>query len=117
VLLVDSRLGLTPLDQQLLEFVAPRVVNGSVKLLVLLTKADKLNKREQQSALAKTQEALAVVATEEADVSLLLFSAPKQIGLGDLAETLHGWTHPVIEPELAPASLATEAAPDPLPPA
>src|SRR5437763_9037229 len=45
VLLVDSRLGFTELDRQLLGFVSPRVGNGSVKLLVLLTKADKLNRK------------------------------------------------------------------------
>ena len=34
VLLLDSRLGFTEIDRSLLEFVSPRVVNGSVKLLV-----------------------------------------------------------------------------------
>jgi len=95
VLMVDSRLGFTPLDQRLLDFIAPRVTNGEVKLLVLLTKADKLNKREQQAALTGAQEVLAAVATEEADVGMLLFSGPKHTGLADLAETLHGWMHPV----------------------
>src|SRR4030095_9628860 len=41
VMLVDSRLGLTELDIRLLEFIGVRIGNGSVKLLVLLTKADK----------------------------------------------------------------------------
>ncbi|MFZ2987253.1 ribosome biogenesis GTP-binding protein YihA/YsxC [Ideonella sp.] len=99
VLLVDSRLGLTPLDQRLLNFVSPRVVNGSVKLLVLLTKADKLNRREQQASVAATQAALAEMITEASDVGLLLFSAPKHIGLSDLAETLHGWTRPKVAAE------------------
>ncbi|HSI57742.1 MAG TPA: ribosome biogenesis GTP-binding protein YihA/YsxC [Ideonella sp.] len=97
VLLVDSRLGLTPLDQRLLSFVAPRIGNGAVKLLVLLTKADKLNKREQQKTLSHTQNELAGLATDSSDVGILLFSAPKQIGLGDLAETVHGWTHALAE--------------------
>ena len=52
VLMVDSRLGFTDLDLQLLDFVAPRLANGAVKLLVLLTKADKLNRREADQALA-----------------------------------------------------------------
>jgi GTP-binding protein len=94
VLLVDSRLGFTPLDRQLLEFVAPRVSTGEVKLLVLLTKADKLSKREQAASLESAQEALAGLATEAADVGMLLFSAPKQQGLADLAETVHAWGHP-----------------------
>lgn len=94
VLLVDSRLGFTPLDRQLLDFVAPRVVTGEVKLLVLLTRADKLGKREQATALETAQDGLADLATEAADVGLLLFSAPKRQGLEDLAETVHGWVHP-----------------------
>jgi GTP-binding protein len=94
VLLVDSRLGFTPLDRQLLTFVAPRVMTGEVKLLVLLTKADKLSKREQAAALQTAQDGLADLATEAADVGVLLFSAPKQIGLADLAETVHAWAHP-----------------------
>ena len=93
VLLVDSRLGFTPLDRQLLEFVAPRVTTGEVKLLVLLTKADKLSKKEQAAALAAGQEGLADLATEASDVGLLLFTAPKRQGLDDLAETVHSWIH------------------------
>ena len=38
VLMVDSRLGFTELDRNLLEFIAPRLANGEVRLLVLLTK-------------------------------------------------------------------------------
>ena len=45
-LLLDSRLGFTEIDRNLLDFVAPRLANGSVKLLVLLTKVDKLNRRD-----------------------------------------------------------------------
>jgi len=41
VVLVDSRLGFTDMDKKLLGFVAPRVANGSVRLLTLLTKVDK----------------------------------------------------------------------------
>ena len=96
VLMVDSRLGFTPLDRQLLEFISPRIVNGSVKLLVLLTKADKLGKREQQAALQGAQAVLGEVATDAADMGLLLFSGPKHVGLADLAETLYGWTHPAL---------------------
>ena len=97
VLMVDSRLGFTPLDQQLLCFIAPRVGNGEVKLLVLLTKADKLNKREQQASLQAAQAALADLATDSADLGLLLFSAPKHIGIADLAETVYGWLHPASD--------------------
>lgn len=100
VLLVDSRLGFTPLDRQLLEFVAPRVANGEVKLLVALTKADKLNRKEQQASLEAVSAVLGELTTEAADVSILLFSAPKRIGLDDMATTLYDWTHPPVpEPE------------------
>ena len=102
VLMVDSRLGFTPLDRQLLEFIAPRVTNGAVKLLVLLTKADKLNRKEQQASLAAAQDVLGELATEEADLGMLLFSGPKNLGVADLAETVYGWMHPA-PPESEPA--------------
>ena len=64
VLMIDSRLGFTDLDRQLLAFVAPRVGNGAVRLLVLLTKADKLNRSEAQGALADAQTALGEMTTD-----------------------------------------------------
>lgn len=94
VLMVDSRLGLTDLDRQLLTFVAPRVGNGAVKLLVLLTKSDKLNRREANEALASAQGVLGELSTDEADVSMALFSALNKSGVGDAAQVLHDWTHP-----------------------
>ncbi len=93
VLMVDSRLGLTDLDRQLLDFVAPRVGNGSVRLLVLLTKCDKLNRREGAEALAAAQATLGEVATDEADVGVTLFSALNRTGVGEVATVLHGWSH------------------------
>ena len=93
VLMIDSRLGFTDLDKQLLAFVAPRIGNGSVKMLVLLTKADKLNRSEQAAALSAAQAALADLTTEEADVSVALFSALKKTGIDDAAMLLHGWAH------------------------
>jgi GTP-binding protein len=93
VLMVDSRLGLTDLDRQLLEFVSPRISNGSVKLLVLLTKSDKLNRAEAAAALLSAQTLLGEVSTDEADVSVALFSALKKSGVGDAAQVLHSWTH------------------------
>lgn len=93
VLMIDARLGATDLDRQLLEFIAPRIVNGAVKLLVLLTKADKLNRREAQAALTALQAVLGEFTTEEADVSVTLFSALAKTGVDDAALTLHGWVH------------------------
>ena len=93
VLMIDSRLGFTDLDRQLMSFVGPRVGNGSVKLLVLLTKADKLNRSEASAALVSAQAVLAEAITDEADVQVALFSALKKSGVGDAAQVLHGWVH------------------------
>ncbi|MDR1967317.1 MAG: ribosome biogenesis GTP-binding protein YihA/YsxC, partial [Burkholderiaceae bacterium] len=51
VMLCDPRHGLKELDEILLEVIRPRVEQG-LKFLVLLTKADKLNRSEQAKALA-----------------------------------------------------------------
>lgn len=94
VLMVDSRLGFTDLDLQLISFVAPRVGNGSVKLLVLLTKTDKLNRSEAAAALVGAQTVLGEITTDEADVGVAMFSALKKQGIGDAAMVLHSWVHP-----------------------
>ncbi len=109
VLLADARLGLTDLDQRLLALVAPRVANGEVRLLVLLTKVDKLNRSEAQQALRAATEALAALGTESADIGVSTFSALSGQGLGDVAEALHGWIVPPVastEPAAVPAPAA-----------
>ena len=98
--MIDSRHGFTELDKQLLAFVAPRVQTGEVKLLVLLTKADKLNRKEAAESMRQAQEVLADVVTDEADVGLVLFSALKKQGVGDVALALQEWT---ASPEQAEA--------------
>jgi GTP-binding protein len=109
VLMVDSRLGLTDLDKQLLDFVAARIANGEVKLLVLLTKADKLNRKEANAALVECQAYLGGLATEESDVAVTLFSALKKQGVGDVAQILHEWAHAAPRAEANPE---TELSPD-----
>ena len=91
VLMVDPRLGLTDLDRQLLAWVAPRVGTGEVRLLVLLTKADKLSRKEADAALRAGKEALAELSTDDADIGISLFSALKKIGVDDAATTLRSW--------------------------
>lgn len=91
VLMVDSRLGFTDLDRQLLDFIGPRIATGEVRLLALLTKADKLNRSEAQRALEGAQEVLGEMAQEPADVGVTLFSALSRQGLGDVAQTLRSW--------------------------
>lgn len=117
VLMVDSRLGLTDLDQQLLDFVQRRVATGEVKLLVVLTKADKLNRKEADAALRQTQERLAAMATEESDVSITLFSALKKQGVADVAHILHQWAHAPRAAAALEGADAAQAPDDPLSPA
>lgn len=94
VLMIDPRLGFTDLDRQLLAWVAPRVGTGEVKLLVLLTKADKLSRREADAALRAATQTLADLSTDAADIGVTLFSALKKAGVDDAALTLSGWVHP-----------------------
>lgn len=109
VLMIDSRLGFTDLDRRLLALIEPRLANGEVRLLALLTKSDKLSRNEAQRALVTAQGVLAEVSTESADIGVTLFSALNRQGLGDVAETLHGWTRPVARDE---AEAQAAAAPD-----
>jgi GTP-binding protein len=94
VLMVDSRLGFTELDLQLLQWVRPRVATGELRLLVLLTKADKLNRREAQAALVKAQQVLGELASDEADIGVALFSALSKQGVDDAAQALRDWVAP-----------------------
>jgi len=67
VLLCDPRLGLTELDDALLELIQPRVQQG-LHFLLLLTKADKLNRQEASKALS-------IARLNSAGGTALLFSA------------------------------------------
>ena len=93
VVLVDSRLGFTDIDRKLLDFVATRLGNGSVKLLALLTKVDKLNRRDTDAAMRAASEVLGEVTSEQGDVSLAAFSALSRVGVDDAARVLYAWTH------------------------
>jgi len=93
VVLVDARLGFTPIDRQLLAFIQPRLANGSVKLLALLTKVDKLNRRDTDAALRAAGDVLGGAATEASELSLAPFSATSRVGVGDAARVLHAWAH------------------------
>jgi GTP-binding protein len=116
VLLVDSRLGLTDLDLRLIQWIGSRIRSGEVKLLCLLTKADKLSKIEATRSLQATQAALAQAlgdeeaddededkvddnkgdadkdeASNRSDVGVCLFSALNRKGVDDVMQALHGW--------------------------
>jgi GTP-binding protein len=92
VLMIDPRLGFTDLDRQLLGWIATRVAGGQVRLLVLLTKADKLNGNEKQAALRAAETVLGEVASESSDIGVTLFSALSRLGVADVAKTLRSWT-------------------------
>ena len=99
VVLIDSRHGFTEIDRRLLAFMGPRLTGGSVRLLVLLTKIDKLNRAERTRVLAEAEVTLAELtgpAGEEADVSLSPFSIVDRTGVGDVALLLHGWTRETV---------------------
>lgn len=85
VLLCDPRHGLTELDEVLLEVIRPRVEAG-LKFLVLLTKADKLNRSEAAKALS-------IARLQTAGGEIKLFSALKRQGVSETALLLWQWTH------------------------
>jgi GTP-binding protein len=110
VLMIDSRLGFTPLDHRLLDFIAPRVDSGAVRLLVLLTKADKLPRVAAKKMLSETGDALAAIASDQADVGVALFSALAGTGVTDAALYLHRWA---LTPRVGhPGAPAAATAPD-----
>ncbi len=94
VLLCDPRHGLTELDDILLEVIRPRVEAG-MKFLLLLTKADKLNRSEQAKALS-------IARLQSAGGEVKLFSALKKQGVDETALLLWQWAHPEDSPPSAP---------------
>ncbi|OSZ62844.1 ribosome biogenesis GTP-binding protein YihA/YsxC [Hydrogenophaga sp. IBVHS2] len=106
VLLIDPRLGLTELDETLLEVIRPRVQEG-LKFLVLLTKSDKLTRAEANKALS-------IARLQSGGGEARLFSALKKQGLDEVAQLLWQWTH---EPRTAPATPAAADPADDEPPA
>ncbi len=85
VLMVDPRLGLTELDEILLDVIRPRVEEG-LNFLVLLTKADKLSRSEGAKALS-------IARLQAGGGEVKLFSALKRHGVDEAAELLWRWTH------------------------
>ena len=85
VMLADPRHGLKELDEALLEVIRPRVEDG-LPFLILLTKADKLNRTEQAKALQITR-------LQAGGGEVMLFSALKRQGVEDAAL----WLRKVVE--------------------
>ncbi|MEO6320554.1 MAG: ribosome biogenesis GTP-binding protein YihA/YsxC [Polaromonas sp.] len=103
VLLCDPRLGLTELDEVLLDVIRPRVEEG-LKFLVLLTKSDKLNKTDAAKALQ-------IVKLQAGGGDVKLFSSLKRQGVEEVAQHLWDWAHPREKPVKAPRVVA-DAAPE-----
>ena len=104
VLLCDPRLGLTELDEALLEAVRPRVEEG-LKFLIVLTKADKLTRSEQAKVLSITR-------LQAGGGEVKMFSALKKQGVDEVAQLLWQWAHPVRPQGTEPAA---EGGAQPLP--
>ena len=104
VLMCDPRHGMTELDEVLLDVIRPRVQEG-LKFLVVLTKADKLTRAESTKALS-------IAKLQAGGGEVRLFSAPKRIGVEDVATLLWDWAHPkgTAIPPAAASSIAPQAA-------
>ena len=84
VSLMDARRPLTPLDQQLLEWLVPL----RRRLLVLLTKADKLSRSEQGRTLIAAKEELETLGVPG---ECRLFSSQTRQGVIETREHLDNW--------------------------
>lgn len=96
VLLCDPRLGLTELDEILLEVIRPRVEEG-LKFMVVLTKADKLTRSEANKIRSITQ-------LQAGGGEVVLFSATKRQGIEEVSQILWRWTHPTPKNEASAKS-------------
>ena len=85
VMLCDPRHGIKELDEALLEVIRPRVEQG-LPFLILLTKADKLNRTERAKALQ-------IAKLQAGGGDVMLFSALKRQGVEDAAL----WLRKVVE--------------------
>ena len=103
IMLCDSRLGLTELDESLLDIIRPRMQDG-LDFLVLMTKADKLNRAEGQKALS-----IARLQTGGGTVSL--FSSLKKTGVDDVSLQLLKWARSGL-PQALQTELDAEIASD-----
>ncbi len=95
VMMCDPRLGLTELDDILLDVIRPRVQDG-LKLLVLLTKSDKLTRVEGQKILSITR-------LQAGGGEVKLFSALKKQGIDEVAQLLWTWARLPMPRITAPA--------------
>lgn len=84
VLLVDVRHPVKPFDEMMINWSE----ESGLPLHILLTKADKLNRGPQESALLALRKQLPATATAQ------MFSATGKIGLPELRQKLSVWLKP-----------------------
>jgi GTP-binding protein len=79
VVLMDIRHPMLPIDLSLLDWLAD-CNKGSIPILILLTKCDKLNQQEKIETQRRVQNHLSLLPLLT-NIQVELFSAPKRIGL------------------------------------
>ena len=84
MLIMDIRHPLTPLDQQLLDWIGPR----GLPVHVLLNKADKLTRAHASGALRAAEQRLRSMGC---DCSVQLFSSVRREGVDEAVEVIRRW--------------------------
>jgi len=84
ILLMDIRHPLQPFDENMLLWAR----ESGIRMHVVLTKADKLNRGPANTALLEVKKELAFL---DPDISVQLFSTPAKTGLQELQEHLSKW--------------------------
>ena len=92
VLVMDCRRGVTALDRQLLDFIAP-----GQRVLVLLTKSDKQGNAERGRTLASVKQSLDD-GVRHLNLTLTAFSANTQLGVESVRALLERWIVEAREP-------------------
>ena len=90
VLLIDIRRGVTALDRQLANWLAPT----GVPVMALLTKADKLPYGQRLKAVAAVRKELADIGA----LHTVPFSSTHRIGLDEAAAHIENWISPKVVP-------------------
>lgn len=90
VLLIDIRRGVTPLDRNLANWLAPT----GVPVLALLTKADKLPYGQRLKAVAAVRKELADIGA----LHTVPFSSTDRIGLDEATTHIENWISPKVVP-------------------
>lgn len=90
VLLIDIRRGLTPLDLQLAQWIAPT----QKPVLILATKADKLAYGRRVQTIAAIQKEW----QQYSDSQVIPFSSTQRIGLDEATTQIENWISPKVVP-------------------